>query len=96
MRNMINTVNLLDSLGFTIHPDKSKFIPSQVLIFLGFVISSVTMKVCLTDVRKVAIKKACIKLVRKESHTIREVARDYNRPDDCQLPGGKIWASSFS
>ena len=39
-RNVIDTVNLLDSLGFTIHPDKSKLIPSQVLIFLGFVINS--------------------------------------------------------
>ena len=39
MRNVIDTVNLLDSLGFTMHPEKSKFIPSQVLIFLGFVIN---------------------------------------------------------
>ena len=75
MRNVIDTVNLLDSLGFTIHPEKSKFIPSQVLIFPGFVINSVTMKVCLTDVRKVAIKETCIMLVRKGSPTIREVAR---------------------
>ena len=65
MRNVIDTVNLIDSLGFTIHPEKSTFIPSQVLIFLGFVINSVTLKVCLTDVRKVAIKEACIKLVKK-------------------------------
>ena len=72
---MIDTVNLLDALGFTIHPDKSKFIPSQVLIFLGFVINSVTMKVRLTDERRAAIKEACIKLIRKESHTIREVVR---------------------
>ena len=28
MRNVIDTFNLLDSLGFTIHRDKSKFIPS--------------------------------------------------------------------
>ena len=75
MRNVIDTVNLLDSLGFTIHPEKSKFIPSLVLIFLGFVINSVKMKVCLTDVRKVAIKEACIKLVKIGSPTIREVSR---------------------
>ena len=33
------------------------------------------MTVCLTDERKAAIKEAYIKLVRKESRTIREVAR---------------------
>ena len=33
------------------------------------------MKICLTDVRKVAIKEACIKLVKKGSPIIREVAR---------------------
>ena len=39
------TLKILESLGFVVHPDKSVFIPSHRLIFLGFVIDSVKMAV---------------------------------------------------
>ena len=73
--NLLATVHLLNSLGFNIHPDKSKFTPSQVLVFLGFVINSVWMKVSLTAERKVKIKEACANLLNNEPHTIRIVAK---------------------
>ena len=73
--NVLETVHLLNSLGFNIHPDKSKFTPSQVLVFLGFVINSVSMKVSLTAERKGKIKEACANLLNNEPHTIRIVAK---------------------
>ena len=44
--NVWVTVHLLQKLGFTIHPDKSILIPTQV--FLGFVITSLDMTISLT------------------------------------------------
>ena len=58
-QNIADTINLLDSLGFIIHPDKSKFIPSKEVTCLGYVINSETMTVKLTADKKVKIKEAC-------------------------------------
>ena len=35
-KNVVDTVKLLDTLGFVVHPEKSVFIPTQKLVFLGF------------------------------------------------------------
>jgi len=48
LRNVIDTTVLLDTLGLVVHPEKSTFIPTQVLTILGFVINSVTMTIQLT------------------------------------------------
>ena len=42
--NVLNTIEILRSLGFTIHPDKSKFIPTQLITFLGFIFNSAQMQ----------------------------------------------------
>ena len=34
--NVIGTITLLGNLGFVLHPKKSVFIPTQILVFLGF------------------------------------------------------------
>jgi len=47
-KNVVDTVKLLDSLGFVVHPEKSVFIPTKKLVFLGFVVDSVSMLVYLT------------------------------------------------
>ena len=39
--NVLNTIEILRSLGLTIHPGKSKFIPSQRITYLGFILNSV-------------------------------------------------------
>ena len=39
--NVLNTIEILRSLGLTIHPDKSKFIPIQRITYLGFILNSV-------------------------------------------------------
>ena len=36
LQNITETVKLLQSLGFTIHPEKSVLKPTQKLTFLGF------------------------------------------------------------
>ena len=43
--NVSQTVSLLDDLGFTVHPEKSSFIPQQTLTYLGFILNSVDMTV---------------------------------------------------
>ena len=39
----MDTLNLLRELGFVINPEKSIVIPSQKIVYLGFVISSKKM-----------------------------------------------------
>ena len=46
---LVDTINLLLGLGFTLHPDKCQFIPSTKVKTLGFIIDSVSMKVTLMD-----------------------------------------------
>ena len=53
--NVFTIVKLLDSLGFVVHPDKSRFVPSQVVEYLGFIINSVTMTLRLTERRSLSI-----------------------------------------
>ena len=43
--NVLSTIEILRSLGFTIHPDKSKFIPTKCITYLGFILNSVQMTI---------------------------------------------------
>ena len=45
LRNIQDTVSLMDSLGLTVHPEKSVLIPTQEIVFLGFILCSITMTV---------------------------------------------------
>ena len=65
-------IELLQSLGFVINPEKCTFIPSMVIEFLGFVIDSNNMIVTLTEGKKVAIKDLCDKILTSERNTIRD------------------------
>ena len=56
VQNVIQTMKILESLGFVVHPDKSVFIPSHRLIFLGFVLDSVKMTVTLTAEKREKLK----------------------------------------
>ena len=64
-QNIADTINLLDSLGFIIHPDKSKFIPSKEVTCFGFIINSETMTVKLTAEEKLTIKEVKAQLLLK-------------------------------
>lgn len=75
VQNVKNTLALMSSLGFVIHPDKSVLKPSQRITYLGVVIDSVSMTVCLTDERALKIVESCENLLNQDTSTIREVAR---------------------
>ena len=45
--NFLNTIEILRSLGFTIHPEKSKFIPTQCITLLRLILNSVQMTITL-------------------------------------------------
>jgi len=68
--NVTQTVSLLDKLGFTIHPEKSCLVPTQVLVYLGFVLETIRMVVCLTSEKREKIVHKCktlLKTVRLEN-----------------------------
>ena len=53
-------MNMLQSLGFVIHPNKSIFTPTTRIEFLGCIIESITMTVELTVGKKEKIHHLCI------------------------------------
>lgn len=74
-KNVVDTVKLLDSLGFVVHPEKSVFIPTQKLVFLGFTLDSVNMQVYLTPDKAVKLKQAATVMLHCKKPTIRDVAK---------------------
>ena len=74
VRNVADTILWFDKLGFHIHPEKSKFIPSQEITFLGFVINSVDMTIKITTEKKLEIKNICDSVLKNPWHTIRTIS----------------------
>ena len=52
IKNIIDPVALIKSLGFSVHVEKSQFLPTQELDILGFTISSVSMAISLKKEKK--------------------------------------------
>ena len=75
LANVVDTVKLFDLLGFVIHPDKSVFIRTQVMTFLGFVLDSRNMTVCLTQEKQHKLRSACQKVIQMPGPTVRTVAQ---------------------
>ena len=75
LANVLDTVKMFLSLAFILHPQKSVFIPTQKLVFLGFVLDSVQMKIYLTNEKVDKLKSICTKLIKAKETTIREVSR---------------------
>ena len=73
--NVLTIVALLRSLGFVIHPDKSGFIPRQIVEYLGFIINSIKMTLSLSLKRINSIIELGNKLLNSSSVSIRMVAR---------------------
>ena len=74
IRNVIDTVTLLDKVGFIIHPEKSVLVPTQIIAFLGFALNSILIQVSLTQERALKLKEACGNLLATTSPCIRTVA----------------------
>ena len=51
-KNVLKTIEILESLGFYIKIDKSGIIPKQQITFLGVIIDSLHMKITLTIEKK--------------------------------------------
>ena len=74
-QNVIDTVKILDTLGFVVHPLKSVFTPTQKLVYLGFVFDSVSMCVRRTPAKAAKLKRAATDLLQSKKPTIRKVAQ---------------------
>ena len=72
--NVNATVDLLQFLGFIIHPEKSILVPTQEIEFLGFLLNSVEMKIKLTDCKSGKINSKIKKLLYEGKQTIRDLA----------------------
>ena len=70
--NVMDTVRVFDSLGFTVHDGKSQFMPAQ-KISLGFILNSVDMTVTLTQDLKRKLVNACNGILRQTKPKIRVV-----------------------
>ncbi|KAK3106325.1 hypothetical protein FSP39_017740 [Pinctada imbricata] len=73
--NILNTVTMLDNLGFTVHPEKSVLKPVQEISFLGFLLDSTKMIVKLLPEKKQELKQECLNFMKKREATIRQLAQ---------------------
>ena len=71
---VIKTIKLFQSLGFVMHPEKSKFILSEKVECLGFAIDSERMVTYLFDHKKKKIYDKCQLISKKQDLEIRDVA----------------------
>ena len=65
---------LFDSLNFVINPDKTSFMPKQVIKILGSAINSVEMVITLTNEKKNEIKRVTKAILSSNVITIRNLA----------------------
>ena len=77
-QNIEDTVKLMDSLGLTVHPGKSVLVPTQQIIFLGFLLCSVTMTVRLVPAKCQEIIDMCKNLLRQQRVEIRQFSKLIN------------------
>ena len=73
--NVDATVKLFTELGFMVHLEKSVFTPTQILVFLGFLLNSLDMTVRLTKEKIERIKALVTALLQKAKPKIRDVAQ---------------------
>ena len=91
IQNIIDTITLLRFLGFTIHAERSQFLPIQELDILGFTINSVNMTVSLKKEKKEQL--ACLKrkTINKKFIKIRKLAQIIGKIV-AALPGSRFGA----
>ena len=72
--NVSVSSKLITELGFLTHPDKSVTTPSQILVFLGFILNSLTMTVSPTPQKVEKTISVCSCLLDNTNPTITQVA----------------------
>ena len=73
-KNTMTMVNTLQSLGFTINYKKSSLVPSQRIVFFGFLVDSVQFKIFLTEEKVQKIMLKAKHLLEKLKVIVRELA----------------------
>ena len=73
-RTVDATVDVFSKVGFITHPDKSVLIPTQKLVFLGFILDSLLMLVRLTPEKATKVKNICFKLISTQFPSLQEIA----------------------
>ena len=66
LANVLDTVKMLLSLGFILHPHKSVFTPTQQLVIWGFVLDLVQMKIYLTNEKLASSNQSVTSLSRSK------------------------------
>ena len=75
LKNIHDTIQLMDSLGLTVQLNKSVLKPTQQITFLGFLLCSVTMTIRLPPERCKAIIDLCLEILNEKRVTIRKFAK---------------------
>ena len=93
LENVKVTIECLQELGFVIHAEKSCFIPTQILVFLGFIINTRNMTLTLTNEKKESIKNKAIAVLNKDIVSIRTVASLIGNMTSCfeAVPFGRLY-----
>ena len=91
IKYIIDTATLLRSLGFTVHAEKSQFLPTQELDILGFTINSVNMTVLLKKEKKEQLACLIRKTINKKFIKIRKLAQIIGKIV-AALPGSRFGA----
>ncbi|XP_038061714.1 uncharacterized protein LOC119732327 [Patiria miniata] len=73
--NLTTTADLLQRLGFIIKHDKSQFVPSHQLTYLGFLINSSTMTLSLLTEKVHKIMTHCRDVLQAKDLTVRDLAK---------------------
>ena len=71
---VFDTLDVLTSLGFTIHPIKSVLQPTQEIKYLGFIVNSKSMTIKLTEEKCAEVISLCKNLISKDHATIKIVS----------------------
>ena len=68
-------INLLSSLGFTVHKEKSMTTPTQIITFLGFTINSITRQVSLPPDKVTTTSTLCCQILKADIVPLQLLAR---------------------
>ncbi len=72
--NVMATAETSMSAGFAVHPQKSVLEPTQVIVFVGFLINSMLMTVSLPETKAHKLRNAALVLLDTENPCIQQVA----------------------
>lgn len=72
--NIKDTMNLIDAVGLTVHPEKSVITPSHCIEFVGFILNSIDMTVKLAPRKVENMKKLASEILEATAISIRKFA----------------------